>query len=77
MNDRSATYATANVAVWTPCATSSMSTAIAAIASIAAKYARRKPRSSVSKRVAYAMYPCQATKTGMNSAAKRRNPPVE
>jgi len=31
-------------------------------------------RSSVSKRVAYAMNPCHATYTGMNSAAKSRKP---
>ena len=42
----------AKPALWAPCATSPISTAIAATASMAAKYATRKARSSVSKRVA-------------------------
>ena len=40
-------------------------------------YASRSARSSVSKRLAYAVYPCHATYTGMKSAAKRRKPPAE
>jgi len=52
MKDRSRTYATTNWALWTPRATSTIRTAIAAIASMAAKYATRNRRSSVSNRVA-------------------------
>src|SRR5437588_730608 len=59
MIERSTTYAVAKPPLCAPCATSSICTASAAIASIAAKYAARKARSSVSKRVAYAMKPCQ------------------
>jgi hypothetical protein len=77
MIDRSTTYEIANAPLWLPCATSPINTASAKMASIAPKYASRSARSSVSKRLAYAVYPCHATYTGMKSAAKRRKPPAE
>jgi hypothetical protein len=50
--DRSTTYETAKPALWMPCATSRICTAMAAIATIAPKSATRKPRSSLSNRSA-------------------------
>src|SRR5438128_7073892 len=51
MIERRTTYASANAAVWTPCATSSIKTAIAAIASLALQSGGQQPKSFVLRHV--------------------------